>query len=183
MFNLILVVETKGLTKKKKTQMKRRSGGSDNSDVTYIKKLLKHYFPEIEAKNVKYVTMDGKANCNHDKVKTEIKTSITDFKNVNENQTHVVYILDKDKNYSSPQQAAENDKIEQYLNSMSYELAWFAPDIEHVLLGRSSRDKTMDAVRFEVEDASLKANINKPIVSNTGSNFIYVVNNIVKSHK
>lgn len=188
MLNIIFVVETKTPSKNKRKQMKRRGHGSDYSDVQYLKRLMNYFFSNIPSNQISYVCivcMNGKDNYNHSKTMKDIQHEVAEYKKVNDYPCQVIYVIDCDKQTASQQQAQQTQNVTNYCNQKDYPLIVFAKDIEHVLLGHSSKNKTIDAARFKVDktnERSIKAAISKVNVTVSGSNFIPVIKDIFKNH-
>jgi hypothetical protein len=74
--------------------------------------------------------MDGKGNYNKRNIKQNIQDKCIGFK-----ESTVIYAIDLDYYESNYQQKELNSKVKSYVEQMNYELVWFYPNIEHVLIG------------------------------------------------
>ena len=161
---LIFVVET---TKKAKT------------DYYYIKEILGKYYT-IGNNKTSYVYMCGKHNYDKLSVTTEIIKLIREYK-VTGGETIVVYVCDKDKNMSVPQDFEFIRNLEIYCSSNNYKLTWFVTTVEEVMWGNKVPDdeKVTRALQFvtqkginKVKKSKLSAhsNVNSKGMSNILTN-------------
>lgn len=129
---LIFVVET---TKKAKI------------DNYYIDEILdKFYF--INENKISYVYMSGKHNYNHQKTSDNIKKIIKDYKMIGRGHSYVIYVLDKDRNALSYNDATFEKEVECFCHENGFKLIWFVDSIEDVMLSGRVKDKKKSAIEF-----------------------------------
>lgn len=122
------------------------------SDQVYIKKLLNNFYEDIKKSfQVEYLHMGGKHKYKNEKFKKLIKEKINLFKFDDKNkETDVVYVIDKDKFDSDPQDEKFISDIDKYCKKEKYQLIFFTRDIEDVLLGKKiTKDKSKEAQRLK----------------------------------
>lgn len=97
------------------------------TDDRYIKTIIKHYYGERNP--VKYINMDTKCNFDKPKIKKKIKEMSEGY-----NIIKVIYVIDLDDCDINQQQKELNDRISNYCEENRFDLVWFYPNIEVVLL-------------------------------------------------
>lgn len=155
------------------------------SDELYINKLLKFFYDEVEGKNkIVFVHMGGKHRYKNKDTKNQIKEEIKNFKYKDANAiSEVVYVIDKDKFDSVPQDEEFVENIEKYCKDQKYKLIFFTRNIEQVLLGRTvGRNKSKKANEYEInendkEELRKKLSNDNPNANGT-SNFLKIIEKI-----
>ncbi len=97
-------------------------------DDKYIDNIIKHYYGDRNP--IRYVNMDGKGNYNKRSIKQNIQDKCIGFR-----EAVIIYAIDLDYFESNYQQKELNERVIAYVNQMNYQLVWFYPNIEHVLVG------------------------------------------------
>jgi hypothetical protein len=97
-------------------------------DDKYIDNIIKYYYGDKNP--IRYVNMDGKGNYNKRSIKQNIQEKCIGFKD-----TVIIFAIDLDYYESNYQQKSMNERVNAYVDQMNYQLVWFYPNIEHVLVG------------------------------------------------
>lgn len=149
------------------------------SDFIYINEFLKWYFPNIfNTIKIEYVPLKGKYNYNN---KNIIK-KINEHKKM-ESNTKVIFVFDKDLSVINPNDNKFINDVTNFCINRKFEIVWFVKNIENVMLGRSSNNKSKDAVKFR-EHENIK-NVNIKLLNNpnpqtkTSSNILVVLESIL----
>jgi len=158
------------------------------TDQMYLIELIKRFYPAIiESSYVKreYVFLSGKSNYNNHKIRKDINKRVKEYKDTIGGQTVIVYLLDKDKFDSVPEDRDFIIEVDNYCTDNGFELIWFVRNIEHVLLGQKieSNKKVIIASRFKssqsingVDKAKLSCIVPN---RNESSNFIVIMDKII----
>jgi len=103
-----------------------KQAGFDDKNIDTI---IKYYYGDKNP--IRYVNMDGKGNYK----KRNVKQSIDD-KSIGFKEVIVVYAVDLDNFETKIAQQDLNDSIFAYCDRMKYQVIWFHPNIEYVLINK-----------------------------------------------
>lgn len=149
-----------------------------NSDFIYINEILNHFYHDITKSgelSIKYVLMRGKHNYNNQFV-------IDDISKYTKDKFKIVYILDKDDSSISPTDQQFIQDVERYTELNNYGLVWFVREIECLMLGKSSNNKSKDAATFRrkksIKDLNEQTFRNPNPQNRFSSNFLIVFDEI-----
>lgn len=98
-------------------------------DDKYISTIIKYYYGNNLP--IRFVNMEGKGNYDKKAVKQAIDAYAIGFK-----QAIVIYVIDLDNVELNMTQANLNNSIQVYCIQKDYQLIWFYPNIEFVLLNK-----------------------------------------------
>lgn len=129
------------------------SGKDDDSDMIYIREVLKHYYVGYDDADIKLnkIYLNGKFNYNRAKIIKKIKEYKKMFSLTNpDGITKVIYFFDTDNYDSNPDDNRFITEITSYCKENGYDYVWFCKDIECVFLGKKipNNKKNDEAVRF-----------------------------------
>lgn len=155
---------------------------TSGSDCIYINEILKYYcWVQIKKYGIKihYIAMGGKHNYKSKKVTREIDTRLR----LAPKSTRIIYVFDKDESCINPIDQRFIKDVTEYCALKKFDLVWFAKNIETVMLGHNSSNKSKDASEFrkkqlisQVETKLLK---NPNPQSKKGSNILCVLKSIL----
>lgn len=150
------------------------------SDCIYIKEIVNYYFGDkitVNRIKITFIPMGGKHGFR--KVENDVKEKVK----LSGYKSKVIYVFDKDKNNTNHIDQNFINDVTKYCERNSYYIAWFVKDIESVMLGRKSANKTKDASEFKRKNgiSLLKTNKLKNInpQTKTSSNILCILENIL----
>lgn len=127
------------------------------TDRYYVKSILDVYY-YIGTNKLSFIYMAGKFNYQNQRVLNEIETLKKSYRGT----SHVIFVLDKDKNSVDQTDANFVTHVKTYCHTNHYHLVWFVRTIEEVAIGKKINKKLKNdmAQKFGTVKQIKQININ-----------------------